>query len=81
LRGLHIQKLKYLPAVLTVVGLLFSTACGTPAQFGLNEQTESFGQVVTYNTQVDMLLVVGNKTNPTLTTAFTIHRLLGYKWF
>lgn len=60
LRGLHIQKLKYLPAVLTVVGLLFSTACGTPAQFGLNEQTESFGQVVTYNTQVDMLLVVDN---------------------
>src|SRR5436190_15471375 len=42
---------------LIILSLAFDLGCGG-AQFGLGTSTQNFGQRVSYNTQVDILLVV-----------------------
>ncbi|MBK9293021.1 MAG: VWA domain-containing protein [Oligoflexia bacterium] len=39
---------------------LLIIGCGNNAKFGIAEKSQSFGQRITYNTQVDLLLVVDN---------------------
>jgi hypothetical protein len=40
------------------VSMLWIIGCGSGQQFGLNPDSQSFGQVITYNKQVDLLIVI-----------------------
>jgi hypothetical protein len=50
-------------AAMAIAGLGMVTGCGSPQNFGLNPAAQSFGQVVTYNTQVDLMMVISTTSS------------------